>query len=161
MDRTAKIILTVLLLSVASLQFAQVVTRYVLQSPVRGMEDIMVYLVLWLYVLGSVNASREDTQIRANVLEVFIKSEKAKRVQLIIANIISLAIGVWLTYWAWDFVEYSLRVKKESPTLYIPTIYADASLFIGLALMCLFDLVNIIKSIRSLNATTMTEASNA
>src|SRR5690625_5027300 len=151
MNRTAKIILTILLLTVASLQFVQVITRYIFQAPIRGLEDIMLYPVLWLYILGSVNASRENTQIRANVLEIFIKSEKAKKIQLIIADLIALIIGLWLVYWAWDFVEYSLRIKKESPTLYIPTIYADVALFVGLVLMCVFDVINIFKAGKNLN----------
>lgn len=154
MDKTAKIVLTVLLLAIASLEFVQVVTRYVFHAPMRGLEDILLYPVLWSYIVGSINASREDTQIRANVLEVFLKSETAKKVQLIIADIITLLIGLWLAYWAWDFVEYSLRVQKESPTLYIPTIYADVALFIGLVLMCIFDVVNIIKGIRRFGNNT-------
>lgn len=160
MDKTAKIILTVLLLAIASLQFMQVITRYVFEAPMRGLEDILLYPVLWLYILGSVNASRENTQIRANVLEIFLKSEKAKKIQLIIADIATLLIGLWLVYWAWDFLQYSLRVQKESPTLYIPTIYADVALFIGLALMSVFDVVNITKGLKDLK-NTEAEAKNA
>lgn len=160
MDKTAKTILTVLLLAIASLQFVQVITRYVFEAPMRGLEDILLYPVLWLYILGSVNASRENTQIRANVLEIFLKSEKAKKIQLIIADIATLLIGLWLVYWAWDFLQYSLRVQKESPTLYIPTIYADVALFIGLALMSVFDVVNIAKGLKDLK-NTEAEAKNA
>ena len=57
-------------------QFVQVVTRYVLQVPVMGLEETMLYPTLWLYILGAVNASRENTYIHANVLEIFIKTER-------------------------------------------------------------------------------------
>jgi len=107
-----------------------------------GLQDILMYPVLWLYILGSVNASREDNQIRANVLEIFLKTDKAKQVQLLVADTISLAIGIWLTYWAWGFLMYSIRVGKESAVLYIPTVYSDVALFTGLLLMCVFTFSN-------------------
>jgi len=153
MARIAKITLALLLLSIAGLQFIQVITRYVFEIPMMGLQDILIYPVIWLYILGSVNASREDTQIRANVLEIFLHAERAKQLQLAIADLISLAIGLWLTYWAWNFAEYSFLVGKESPILYIPTFYADVALFIGLSLMCLFTSVNILKRLKGVFST--------
>ena len=150
MERFFKYALTVLLLAVAALQCVQVITRYFLQIPVMGLEEVLMYPALWLYMLGSVNASREDTQIRANVLEIFLGTQRAKVVLAIVTESISLAIAVWLTHWAWDFLQYSMRVGKESPTLYIPTIYSDAALFIGLFLMCVWTLFHLVRHCRRL-----------
>ena len=151
MNTAAKIILTSLLVAVAGLQFSQVITRYVLGVSVMGMQDMLMYPVLWLYILGSVNASREDQQIRANVLEIFLKSDWAKKVQLIISDVVSLAIASWLTFWAWDFFMYSLKTEKMTPVLYWPTIYSDAALFLGLLAMSLFTAINIVTRFVSLN----------
>lgn len=65
MDRFASIILTVLICVVALGQFVQVITRYVLEIPVMGLEESLLYPTMWLYMLGAVNASRENTHIRA------------------------------------------------------------------------------------------------
>jgi len=75
MDRFSAILLTTLICVVAGGQFVQVITRYVLQVPVMGLEETMLYPTLWLYILGAVNASRENTHIRANVLEIFLTTE--------------------------------------------------------------------------------------
>ena len=45
-------------------------------DPVMGLEETMAYPTVWLYILGSVNASRENTHIRANVLEIFVKTDR-------------------------------------------------------------------------------------
>ena len=137
--------LTVLIATVAAFQFIQVITRYVLQTPVMGLEEMAMFPALWLYVLGSVNASREDTQIRANVLEIFLKTERSKRILAIIAEVLSLIISAWLTWWAWDYFRYAWRVWKESPTLYIPTFYYECALFLGLALMTLYVCVHLVR----------------
>jgi len=135
MERFYRYTLTVLISLVALMEFYQVLMRYVFEIPVMGLEEVLVYPTLWLYFLGSVNASREDTQIKANVLDVFLKTERAKLIVRVIADIMALIVVLWLTYWAWDYFRYALRVMKESPTLYIPTIYAECAFFIGLVLM--------------------------
>jgi TRAP-type C4-dicarboxylate transport system permease small subunit len=138
MDRFARYLLTALILIVALGQFVQVITRYVLQVPVMGLEETMMYPTLWLYIFGAVNASRENTHIRANVLEIFMTTKRQHTILAIVGEVISLAVGLWLLSWAWDFTRYAWRVWKESPTLYIPTFYSDVALVAGLALMMLY-----------------------
>ncbi|MBS0124083.1 TRAP transporter small permease [Thetidibacter halocola] len=150
MDRFSKYLLTALIGVVALGQFVQVVTRYVLQIPVMGLEETMLYPTLWLYMLGAVNASRENTHIRANVLEIWLKTPRQHTILAIVGEIISLAVGLWLLSWAWDFTRYSWRVWKESPTLYIPTFYSDVALVIGLGLMMLYTLVHLWSHVRIL-----------
>jgi TRAP-type C4-dicarboxylate transport system permease small subunit len=140
MDSFSKYLLTALIGIVALGQFVQVVTRYVLQIPVMGLEETMLFPTLWLYILGAVNASRENTHIRANVLEIFLKTERQHTILAIVGEIISLIVGLWLLSWAWDYTRYAWRVWRESPTLYIPTFYADVSLLIGLTLMIVYTL---------------------
>jgi len=80
LERFASLTLTVLICAVALGQFVQVITRYVLQIPVMGLEETMLYPTLWLYIFGAVNASREDTHIRANVLEVDLLASEPQRI---------------------------------------------------------------------------------
>ena len=90
MDRFVAILLTGLICFVALGQFFQVITRYVLQIPVMGLEETMLYPTIWLYIFGAINASRENTHIRANVLEIFISTERAHTILAIVGEIISL-----------------------------------------------------------------------
>ncbi|WP_299176723.1 TRAP transporter small permease [uncultured Neptuniibacter sp.] len=150
MNRFVSIILTGLICLVALGQFVQVITRYVLEIPVMGLEESLLYPTMWLYILGAVNASRENTHIRANVLEIFLKTPRQFCVLAIIAEVVSLVVGCWLTYWAWRFTKYSWRVWKESPTLYIPTFYVDVALIIGLVLMMVYTAYHLIQHVRQL-----------
>jgi len=150
MDTFSKYLLTGLICIVALGQFVQVVTRYVLQVPVMGLEETMLYPTLWLYILGAVNASRENSHIRANVLEIFLTTKRQHTVLAIIGEIVSLIVGLWLLSWAWDYTRYAWRVWKESPTLYIPTFYSDVALVVGLALMMLYTAWHLWGHVRSL-----------
>jgi len=152
MDRFAKYLLTALIVSVALGQFVQVITRYVFQIPVMGLEETMAYPTVWLYILGSVNASRENTHIRANVLEIFVKTERGHTILTIIGEIISLIVGLWLLSWAWEYTRYYWRVWRESPTLYIPTFYSDVALVVGMTLMMIYTAAHLVRHIRVLQS---------
>lgn len=155
MEKFAGYILTGLICCIALGQFVQVVTRYVLEIPVMGLEETLVYPTMWLYILGAVNASREDTHIKANVLEIFLSTERAQTILAIIGEVISLIIGIWLLTWAWDFTQYSFRIWKESPTLYIPTFYSDLALCVGMILMMIYTSVHLIRHCRDLTQETV------
>lgn len=153
MERGFRYLLTLLIGVVAITQFVQVFTRYVLQSPVMGLEEATVFPSLWLYMMGAANASRENSQIRANVLEIFIKSERGHARLGILTEIVSLIVCGWLIRWAWDFARYSWRTWRESATLYWPTFYADVALILGLSLVFLFTLRTLWNHVRVLNGT--------
>jgi len=150
MEKFFKYILPLLISIVAVMQFYQVLMRYVFELPVMGLDELVVYPTLWLYLLGSVNAAREDTQIKANVLDVFLKTDRSRLVVRVIADLMSVIVSCWLTYWAWDYFLYAKKVWKESPTLYIPTFWAECSLFIGLALMTAYSAWYLYKNTRNL-----------
>lgn len=149
MNRFVGLLLTVMICLVALGQFIQVITRYVLEIPVMGLEESLLYPTMWLYMLGAVNASRENTHIKANVLDIFLKTDRQRAILAVIAETCSLVIGCWLTYWAWDFMKYSQRVWKESPTLYIPTFYVDVALILGMVLMMVYTFIHLIKHIKA------------
>jgi len=151
MERGARYLLTLLIGVVAITQFVQVFTRYVLQTPIMGLEEATVFPSLWLYMIGAANASRENSQIRANVLEIFIKSERGHARLGVVTEIVSLVVCGWLIRWTWDFMRYSWRTWRESATLYWPTFYADAALFVGLTLVFLFTLRTLLDHVRVLN----------
>ncbi len=139
--------LTALISAVALFQFAQVITRYVLGIPVMGMEEVAIYPVMWLYMIGAVNAARDNTQIKANVLDIFLHTERARHILQMIAEVLSLAISSWLTWWAWDYFKYANRVQKETPTLYLPTFYYECALFISMVLITAYIAYHLVMNI--------------
>lgn len=150
MDQFFRYLLTALISTVAASQFIQVITRYVFETPIMGLEESALIPTIWLYIMGSVNASREDTQIRANVLEIFLSTDKARALLQAISDMISIGISIWLTWWAWLYFSYSLRVWKGTPTLYIPTFIYESALFLGLLMMTLFTCWNLFRHLQFL-----------
>ncbi len=154
MDRFFNYTLTTLITLVALMELVQVISRYIFKIPIMGLEELLVYPAIWLYFIGSANASREDTQIKANVLDVFLKSPRSILKVRVVADVLSLLVALWLAYWAWLYFLYALRVWKDSPTLYVPMFYAEAFVFLGIAAMAIYGAIYLVKNVKSLLTPT-------
>jgi TRAP-type C4-dicarboxylate transport system permease small subunit len=135
-------VLFLLMLVITVLVFVQVLLRYVFKAPLMGIEEMLLFPTVWLYMIGAANASIQRTQIVCRVLEVFVKN-RLKSIYLIrtAASFLSFGVALWLDYWAYDYLKYALRVPRVSSSLYIPLIYAEIALFIAMILITLYTLV--------------------
>lgn len=136
--KITELALYALMLIITVLVFVQVILRYVLRAPLMGIEELLFFPTVWLYMLGGVNASAQGTQIVCRVMEVFFKSRKSILFVRTAGSVISVVVAAWLTYWGYDYLRYALRVTRVSATLYIPLIYAECAVFVGLVLMTFY-----------------------
>lgn len=132
------------ILAISLLVFGQVVLRYVFRSPLMGIEELCYFPTTWLYLFAAAKASSEQNQLIARVLEIFFHKKKSVCLLRAIAAILATGVLCWLTWWGYDLLKYSLRVEKLSDTLFIPTIYMDASVFVCFGLMLLYTVVEFI-----------------
>ena len=49
----------------------QVVLRYVLKAPLMGIEELMTFFIIWLYMMGGSVASEQRTHIECGILSLF------------------------------------------------------------------------------------------
>ncbi len=151
--RLQEFVIFVLMMTVLSLVFIQVILRYVLQMPLMGIEELLMFPTIWLYMLGGAQASYERSHISCGILTLYIKRKKSLHLFNIFQTLFSIIIGLWLTRWAWWFLTYSLRTMKESPLLYIPLYLAESAMFVGLALMMFFTVVELFDCVLNYRST--------
>lgn len=136
----------VLLLTV--LVVIQVILRYVFQAPLMGIEELMLFPTIWLYMLGGANASQQRNHIDCGVLSVYIKRPRTMMILEILRSGISMFICGWLVYWAYWYFNYSLTMWKVSDMLYIPMFLGESAIFVGLVLMMFFGLQELVFNIK-------------
>jgi TRAP-type C4-dicarboxylate transport system permease small subunit len=139
-------LLVILISIVALLVFVQVILRYIFHAPLMGIEELLLFPTTWLFMIGAVRASSEKTQIVARVLEVFLKTPRAISLVRTIASFFTCMVLLWLSYWGYDYFKYLLRMQKESPTLYLPTIWYEGTVFIALILMFVYSLIEMFEN---------------
>lgn len=124
----------------------QVVLRYVFKAPLLGIEELMAFPIIWLYMIGGANASAEGSHIECGLFESGDKQKKSKRMLRFIKKLLSCAISVVLTYWSYSLFSYSLTTWKLSAILEIPTLFEEGVPFIGLLLMSIYEIRDLYKS---------------
>lgn len=150
MERFFRYSLTFLIALVAGMEFLQVIMRYLLHAPVMWLDETLVFPAIWMYFLGCANASRENTQIVAKVLDIFLTKESHKAALDGLASICSTVVSVWLTYWAWEYFMYATKAWKLTPNLFFPLSLAEYAFFFGMLLVTFYTAYQVVKDIQRL-----------
>lgn len=87
-----------------------------------GSEELILFVAFWMYFTGSACASRERSQISADMLTLFIKNPAALRAVSVVKDVISLAMSAVFTGWAIQFVQWQYRLKATSAVYKLPTL---------------------------------------
>ena len=125
---------------------AGVFTRYVLKSDIFGLEEIMTVVAMWLYWMGGIYASYEDSHIKADIGEVLIKSAKWRKIHNVIVQVITLFGLVVFTKWGLDYLQWNLTVPGKSPGLGVPLIISQIPLTIGFIMMSLYSVYHLVRT---------------
>lgn len=132
--------------------FAQVILRYVFETTVLGLSELILIPTLWMYFIGASYASAQRTHISADVLQAYIRNERVKGVIRTIVAVISLAIGLILCWWAFLYVEHGLARPKSTSVFEIPLITVQVAVLVGFVLMTFYTAVNLYSEITDLRA---------
>lgn len=132
-----------LILALPILVFIQVLLRYVFSAPLMGIEELMLFPTIWLYMLGGACASMKRDHISCGVLTIYIKKNKTNSFFNLVTSVISFIISSFLTFYAFKYFLYSIKVWKVSNLLHIPMFLAESSVFIGLLIMTIYTLRDI------------------
>ncbi|MBA1335744.1 MAG: hypothetical protein HPY66_1371 [Firmicutes bacterium] len=146
----------VLALLITGLVVFQVILRYVFKAPLMGIEEMLLFPIIWLYMLGGANASQQRNHIECGVLTVYIKRPRTMMLFKIVKGLISLIVSLWLSYWAYWFFVYSLTRWKLSDLLYIPMFFGESAMFIGLILMLVYAVIELVGYIKDFGNSSLT-----
>lgn len=138
---TAIIIIFLLVLSVM-----QVILR-TFNLPQMGIEELMQFPVIWMYMLGGACASFTRTHIDCGILDSFVKNKKVIEIEAIIKTILSFIVCVIIINWTNSFLQYCFKTNKISVVLGIPWTIANVAIMAGLILMLFFTVVEFVERV--------------
>ncbi len=139
-------ITVVIIIFLLALSVMQVVLR-TFNLPQMGIEELMQFPVIWMYMLGGACASFTKTHIDCGILDSFIKEQKILDVFGVVKSILSVIVCVITIIWSNSFMEYSIKTNKISVVLGIPWVIANAAIIVGLALMLFFVIAEFIENV--------------
>lgn len=145
-----RILLVVCGVALTLLICLQVFTRYVMGISILGIEEIACFSAVWMYFIGSAHGAWERGHISASLVELIAPRGPVNRFMKVLASVLTVVIAGWMTVWAWDYFNFSLRRGSTSPDTGIVLAWVHVIMPITLALMTLYWTVEAFGTIRSL-----------
>lgn len=116
-----------------------------------GSEELTLFVAMWLYFVGSICASRDNTHISADMMALFTKNTKVLNIIGIVRNIIGFVVCSMMTKWCYDYVSWQAGLGAKSSIYKIPVIVATIPILISFAFWMLYLLRDIVINVRNLS----------
>ena len=125
--------------------------RSVLSTPLLGLEELVLFSVIWLYMLGAGLASQERSHLTADFVHVVTDNERIRGAVRLVASVISMIMAVVFVVWSYDLLAWGLTKRQSTPVFQLPLYASQGSLFICSLLFVFYtfrDVINDLKSLR-------------
>ncbi|EKF20435.1 TRAP dicarboxylate family transporter subunit DctQ [Nitratireductor pacificus pht-3B] len=143
-------LLMLMLLAMTGVMFAQIIWRYLLQSPLVWSEELALLLMVWMTFLGSALMLERKEHVAIDLLVEWLPPALNRATQIVGALVV-LAFNLALTYGALLIVE----TAKESimPGLKISSAWQYMGVLIGGGLLVLVSIEALLRALRGAAAT--------
>lgn len=148
-----KPIVVVLSFSIAVLLTYGIFTRSVLNKPVFGLEELVLFGAMWLYMLGAALASRERSHLSADFMQVIFKNPRVIHSTHIVASLISLFMAIMFSTWSYELVHWAVEKGQTTTALKLPWYLSQSSLFVASILFIFYQARDIINDLNSFRST--------
>lgn len=126
-----------------------VILRYIFKSDLYGIEEIVVMVAFWLYFMGSSYGSFEKSQISADILQLYLKTEKSKQIANLVTSFLTTALGLLVNYWAIQYFIWGWAMDARSPIYRLPMLIPQSAVLLGFTLMSLYNIIYLINDVRN------------
>lgn len=123
-----------------------VVLRYVLESDLFAYEEWLLPLCFWLFFLGSAVGTYEDTQIKADILDGWIKNIRVIWWRKVIITTFELIVTCFLIYYAIEMLVDEINDYPRWQTtiaLRIPFFIPRFGIFLGFVFMAFYSALHL------------------
>ncbi len=143
--RVIKPIVVVLSLFIAFSMVFGIVSRSVFNTPLLGLEELILFSVMWLYMLGASLASREGSHLSADFINTYVTNKALKRNIHYLTLAISTIAILAFTVWSYSLFEWGITMRQSTPVFQLPMYLTQSSTFIASLLFLFYMFRDIVK----------------
>ncbi|MFW6055213.1 MAG: TRAP transporter small permease [Thermodesulfobacteriota bacterium] len=133
---------------VGTLIFVEVFLRYVLGSPLFGVEELILFTAIWLYFIGAAYGAYERTHIKAELIHLWFQSPRSRALVRSITGVITVFLAATMVKWSYPYFIWGLTRGATSQALLLPMVLCQSAIFFGSILMCLYFTTELIDNLR-------------
>lgn len=126
-----------------------VIKRYIFSGNFYGSDEVIMLFAFWLYFMGAVYGSYEDTHIKADLLNVYIKDMHIKDALALLAQFCTVVVNTIVLAWAFRYFSSEISKWGLSTSLKIPLVIPKSAVFFGFLLMEFYHVYYLQHNLRS------------
>lgn len=129
-----------------------VISRYILGWSLVGMLEVIMVFAVWLYMAGSLVASKNSKHLNVNLLSLKLEKTKYSEIHNLYIAIVVMIISCFFMYWAYHMMAWGIKRPQNTPGLSIPLLLPQLAIMlaaIGSFLYAIRDIINAVKSRKS------------
>ena len=132
---------------VGVLIFVEVFLRYVLGSPLFGVEELILFTAIWLYFIGAAYGAYERTHIKAELIHLWFQTPRSRAVVRSITGVITVFLAATMVKWSYPYFIWGLTRGATSQALLLPMVLCQSAIFFGSILMSLYFTTELIDNL--------------
>lgn len=118
----------------------QVVARYIFEISISGLDEMTGHTAVWMYLMGAAYGSFERTQIKAEMIHLFVKNDRLLNIIRSLATAIGAVVAGYMVHWSFGYVRWSILKHEVTPTLQVPTVFFQVAILVGALIMTVYFL---------------------
>ena len=143
-DRVIHSLLSIIIIFVTIMascsMLLQVIARYIFEISISGLDEITGHTAVWMYLMGAAYGSFERSQIKAEMIHLFIKNDRILNGVRAFATLLGAVVAGYMVKLSYGYVLWSVKKHEVTPTLQIPTVIFQVAILIGAVLMVTYFL---------------------
>lgn len=135
LQNVVKVVMIIGSVASTGLMVYSVILRYVFKGNFYGSDEVIMLFAFWLYFMGAVYGSYENSHIKADLLNVYIKNLRSRDVVALVAQVLTIVVNTIVLVWSWKYFQMELTKWGLSTALKIPLVIPKSAVFFGFLLM--------------------------
>ncbi|KIC08735.1 hypothetical protein RA19_17725 [Leisingera sp. ANG-M1] len=129
--------------------FLQVVTRYLFNYSLFGIEEFASFAGVIMYFVGSAYATHERSHISASLVDTIFGEGRITAGVHAFTRLLAAVLTIYILVVMWDLLVFTERMNTKSTELRVPMIWIYGTMFAGLALTAFYFLLEFYDSLRA------------
>lgn len=153
LGKALKVSIILVTLLVVGAMTLQVLIRYFLPLPLYGLDEFTGHSAVWLYMLGASYGAYSSNHIKADLLDLFKLPQRVQQYIQIAGNALCIIFSYFFISWSWNYVQWSIAKNEVTPSLHIPTVFFQVSIFLASLLLLLFFIKELVSNVAAIKTT--------
>ena len=115
--------------------FLQVVTRYVFNYSIFGIEEFAAYTGIVMYFIGAAYATHERSHISASVVDSLIGAGRVTAAVHALTRLAAIVLSGYIAWATWGLFDFTTQMGTKSVELRLPMVWVYGTMVVGLVLM--------------------------